>query len=458
MSTVKSTNPYNGSDLESYEHHTDEQVEAALKAADRQFSAWRKTSLQKRNEFMIEFGALLRSQKEDLAKLATLEMGKPIEQSISEIEKCADLCDYYADKSTEFLKNKVVQESNPQKFISYQPIGCVLAIMPWNYPFWQVIRFLVPTVLAGNVALLKHASNVTGCALKIEELMAKAGFGKGVFQTLIVSSDKIEKIIENKIVKAVSLTGSEPAGSAVAQTAGRKIKKFVLELGGSDPYIIMPDADLDLAAEKSVQARLQNNGQTCIAAKRFIVHENVYDEFKQKIMDLCDQKKFGDPLDKDTDMGPLATSSLADELKEQIAKSVKQGAQLIYEKKPNEDSNGTFAPITILEDIPKSSPAYTDELFGPAFLLFKFSDLDEALSIANDTEFGLGGGVFTSDIEKGREIAEVGIESGSVSVNDFTKSDPEMPFGGVKKSGVGRELSFLGIHEFVNIKTIVVNT
>jgi len=290
MSTIKSVSPFNGEEIGSYQSFDDEKVLASLKLADSQFHTWKKTSLKERNELMIKLGKLIRKNSDELAKLATLEMGKPLDQSIAEVNKCADLCDFYASKSEDFLKTQVVKESNPQKLISYQPLGCILAVMPWNFPYWQVIRFAVPTLLAGNVALLKHASNVTGCALKIEELMLEAGFAKGVFQTLIVSSDKIEKIIENPIVKAASLTGSGPAGSAVGETAGRNIKKVVLELGGSDPYLILADADLDKAAEKCAQSRLQNNGQSCIAAKRFIIHESIYEDFKSKVIKICDQK------------------------------------------------------------------------------------------------------------------------------------------------------------------------
>jgi succinate-semialdehyde dehydrogenase/glutarate-semialdehyde dehydrogenase len=457
MSEVKSINPFNGEEVGSYKIHNDEQILASIKLADSQFHTWKKMELKERCKLIVNFGNLLRTQCDELAKLATLEMGKPLEQAKAEVNKCADLCDFYAGKAEEFLKPKIVQESNPMKMISYQPIGCVLAVMPWNFPYWQVVRFAVPTLLAGNTALLKHASNVSGCALKIEELLLEAGLAKGIFQTLVVSSDSIENIINNRIIKAVSLTGSGPAGSAVGQTAGKNIKKMVLELGGSDPYIILEDADLDNAAKNCAQSRLQNNGQSCIAAKRFIVHEKVYDQFKDKLIKICEQKKYGDPLEPSTDIGPLAKESLAKELSKQVKDSVEGGAKLAYQKECTLES-GAFSPITILEDIPKGTPAYRDEFFGPVFLLFKFSHLDEALKIANDSDFGLGGGVFTSNLELGQEIAETGIDSGSVFVNSFTKSDPEMPFGGIKDSGIGRELSSFGIHEFVNIKSISVSS
>jgi len=457
MSEIKSINPFSGDEVGSYQTHSDEKIQAALKLADSQFHTWKKTDLEGRSKLVVNFGKLLRENIDELAEIATLEMGKPIEQAKAEVNKCADLCDFYAEKASDFLKPKIVSESKPLKMISYQPMGCVLSVMPWNFPYWQVVRFAVPTLLAGNVAILKHASNVSGCALKIEKLLLQAGFAEGVFQTLIVSSDNIEDIIDNRIIKAVSLTGSGPAGSAVAEAAGRNIKKVVLELGGSDPYLILEDADLDKAAEDCVQSRLQNNGQSCIAAKRFIIHESVYDEFKDKLIKLCDQKKYGDPMDASTHVGPLAKVSLAEELSKQVRDSIEGGAKLAYQKECSEGSKAFF-PITMLEDIPEKSPAYRDEFFGPVFLLFKFSNLEEGLKIANDSDFGLGGGVFTSNLKLGKEIAETGIDSGSVFVNSFTKSDPEMPFGGIKDSGIGRELSSYGIHEFVNIKTISVSS
>jgi len=456
MSLIKSVNPFSNEVLESYTPHTDEEILSALESANSEFKLWKKKTLDERSKLIVKLGKCIRLQQEELAELAVLEMGKPRAQAKAEILKCADLCDFYAEHAGEYLKTQVVKVSSPQKLISYQPIGCVLAVMPWNFPFWQVIRFAVPTVLAGNVALLKHASNVSGCALKLEKLFSAAGFEKGVFQALLLPSDKVTDVIENPIVKAVSLTGSGPAGSAVAETAGRKIKKVVLELGGSDPYLILKDADLSLAAEACAQSRLQNNGQSCIAAKRFIVHDLVYEEFKKKIIEICETKTYGNPMDSNTDIGPLAKESLAEELRDQVLRSQDAGAVVVYQKECLQESKAFF-PITILENISKKCPAYSEEFFGPVFLLFKFSNLDEALEIANDSNFGLGAGVFTSDLELGLEIAETGLDSGNVSLNTFVKSDPEMPFGGVKESGIGRELSSFGIHEFVNVKSLVVN-
>jgi len=455
MSLIKSINPFSNEVLESYKVHTDDQVKSALDLADATYQVWKQKKLNERSSLIVELGECIRAQADELAELITLEMGKPLAQAKAEIDKCADLCDFYAERAGSYLETKVVSHSSPEKLISYRPLGCVLAVMPWNFPFWQVIRFAVPTLLSGNVALLKHASNVSGCALRLERLFLEAGFEKGVFQTLVLPSQKVEALIESPIVKAVSLTGSGPAGSAVAETAGRKIKKVVLELGGSDPYLILKDADLDLAAEACVQSRLQNNGQSCIAAKRFIVHESVFDEFKNKVINICETKKYGDPMGLATDVGPLAKETLADELRDQVLRSKKAGAVVTYQKDCMQNSKAFF-PITILENISKKCPAYSEEFFGPVFLLFKFSTLDEALELANDSVFGLGGGVFTSNVKLGREIAETMLDAGNVAVNAFVKSDPEMPFGGVKESGIGRELSSHGIYEFVNVKAVTV--
>ncbi len=382
-------------------------------------------------------------------------MGKPIVQSRSEVEKCAWLCDYFAENGEEFLKDKIVESDASKSFVTFQPLGVVLAVMPWNFPYWQVFRFAVPGLMAGNAGVLKHASNVTGCALAIEEIFREAGFPENLFRTLIVSSKKMDKVIELEKIRAVTLTGSVPAGKAVASKAGSLIKKTVLELGGSDPYVVLEDADLDAAADICVTSRLINGGQSCIAAKRFVIVEEVYDKFRDLFVEKMKAKKMGDPFDESNDLGPQAKDNLRDDLHDQVKKSVEIGAKLLLGGKIP-DRKGAYYPPTVLENVGQGMPAYDDELFGPVASLIRAKDEIEAVKIANDSVFGLGAAVFTNDVNRGERIAREELNAGNCFVNAFVKSDPRLPFGGVKESGYGRELSWFGIHEFVNIKTVYI--
>jgi succinate-semialdehyde dehydrogenase/glutarate-semialdehyde dehydrogenase len=382
----------------------------------------------------------------------TDEMGKPIQQSISEIEKCKWVCEYYAENAENFLEEEIIETDADKSYVQFDPLGVVLAIMPWNFPFWQVFRFAAPALMAGNVALLKHASNVQMCAREIESIFRDAGFPEGCFTTLLIGSSKVEQVIANSSVKAVTLTGSEIAGSKVAQFSGRYIKKTVMELGGSDPFIVLEDADIDKAVETGVKARLINNGQSCIAAKRFIIVENVFDKFKEQFVAKMKAQKIGDPLDESVDIGPMARRDLMEQLHDQVERSVKNGAKLICGGKPL-DRKGNYYPPTVLTDIKPGMPAYEEELFGPVAALFKVEDVYQALEVANSSKYGLGASLWTEDLQKARELTRL-IESGSVFINGLVKSDPRLPFGGVKFSGYGRELSHYGIKEFVNIKTV----
>jgi len=379
-------------------------------------------------------------------------MGKPISQSVGEVKKCANVCRFYAEKAEGFLQDETIQTQASKSFVSYEPLGIILAIMPWNFPFWQVFRFAAPALMAGNVGLLKHASNVPQCALAIEEIFLKAGFPAGAFTSILVGSDKIAKLLQDDRIQAATLTGSEGAGSKVAEVAGREIKKVVLELGGSDAFIVLEDADLDEAVETAVNSRMINTGQSCIAAKRFIVAESVADAFLEKMKETLDSKKTGNPLDKDSDYGPLARRDLAQELQKQVIESVAKGASVYLLGGHEEPETAYFKPM-ILTDVKPGMPAYEDELFGPVATVFKVKDEQEAIRIANDHRYGLAATIFTQDTAKAVKLAHQ-IESGNVFINAMVQSSPEMPFGGVKKSGFGRELSYIGIREFVNQKSI----
>ncbi|MDX9881180.1 MAG: NAD-dependent succinate-semialdehyde dehydrogenase [Prolixibacteraceae bacterium] len=452
---MQSINPYTGLLIAGYENYPAEKMNRLIDLVDAEFQQWKKTSFQERKKLMLNLKKQLLDQKEILASGIVAEMGKVKREALGEIEKCAWVCDYYAEKAESFLKNEVIKTEATESYISFQPLGTVLAVMPWNFPFWQVFRFLAPALMAGNTGLLKHASNVAGCALAIEKLVADAGFPKNVFRTLLISGSEVKAVIENPKVKAVTLTGSTPAGKSVASVAGSVLKKTVLELGGSDPYIICEDADIAGAARLCVASRLLNAGQSCIGAKRFIVMESVYESFRNEFVFRMEAATYGDPNDPDTTIGPLARRDLRDELHQQVTKSVGLGAKILCGGFIPE-GEAPFYPPTVLENVKPGMPAYHEELFGPVAVLFCVKTMDEALQIANDTVFGLGAGVFTSDVETGKTLAEKGLEAGCVFVNDFVKSDPRLPFGGIKESGYGRELSLFGIREFVNIKTVVV--
>lgn len=400
---------------------------------------------------------ILESEKKSFAGIMTLEMGKPINAAVQEAEKCAWVCRYYAENAERHLADEVVETNATKSFVRYQPLGVVLAVMPWNFPFWQVFRFAAPALMAGNVGLLKHASNVPQCALAIEEIIHRAGFPDGAFQTLLIASDEVQTLLEDSRVAAATLTGSEPAGRSVASIAGKQIKKTVLELGGSDPFIVMPSANLEEAITTAVKARTMNNGQSCIAAKRFIVHEQIYDEFETRFVEAMKNLLVGDPLDEQVEIGPLATEQILKDVEDQVQVSVAAGAKVLTGGKrmefEGELARGNFYEPTVLVDIPKESPAFRDEIFGPVASLFRVGRLDEAIELANATIFGLGSAAWTSDQgERDRFIDE--IEAGCVFINGMVASDPRLPFGGVKHSGYGRELSQFGIREFVNIKTV----
>ncbi len=449
-----SKNPYTQEVVKTYPELTDDEIESKLEISKNAFEIWKNTSFEERASLMKKVGEILRKNARKYGEMMTLEMGKPIKQAVAESEKCAWVCDYYAQNSENILTLEYINTGVTESFVRFDPIGPILAIMPWNYPFWQVFRFLAPALMAGNVGLLKHASNVPGCALLIEEILIEAGFPKGVFQILLVGSSKVEQIIEDERIKATTLTGSESAGRSVASISGKNIKKTVMELGGSDPYIVLSDADIDEAVNVGVIARLQNVGQTCIAAKRFIIEESIYDEFLDKFKIAFEAQKIGNPMEEDTVIGPMYAESGLKDIENQVILATSNGAKVITGGQRIE-GQGFFYPPTILTDISKSNPIYYEELFGPVAMVFKVSDENEAIKVANDSPFGLGASLWTQDLEKGKKLAKE-IEAGCVFINGQVKSDPRLPFGGIKNSGFGRELGSYGIKEFVNIKTVVV--
>lgn len=449
---IATINPATGETLRTFEALTDSEIERKIQLAADTFHKHRSTSFSERAEKMMRAAEILESDKTEFGRIMTTEMGKPIKAAIAEAEKCAWVCRYYAENAESFLADEIIETNAARSYVRYQPIGPVLAVMPWNFPFWQVFRFAAPALMAGNVGLLKHSSNVPECALAIEDIFRRAGFPEGAFQTLLIGSDKVGRVLDDTRVMAATLTGSEPAGRKVASEAGKQIKKTVLELGGSDPFIVMPSANLDEAASTAVKARTINNGQSCIAAKRFIVHKDIADEFEHRFVREMEALKIGDPMDESTDIGPLATEDILRDLDEQVRKSVDAGARLLTGGKRLERAGYYYAP-TVLTDIHKDSPAYSEELFGPVASLFRARDIDEAIRIANDSMFGLGSSAWTNtEAEREQFIDE--IEAGSVFINGMVASDPRLPFGGVKNSGYGRELSVHGIREFVNIKTV----
>jgi succinate-semialdehyde dehydrogenase/glutarate-semialdehyde dehydrogenase len=452
---LKSINPFNGKTIATFKEHTTKQIDVKITQTHIAWQKWNKTSFKERAKLMLKLAEILKFKKEKLAELMTLEMGKTKASAVSEIEKCVLVCEYYAEHTEEILADQIVETKATKSFVTFQPIGIVMAIMPWNFPFWQVFRFLAPNIMAGNCGILKHASNVSGCALAIESLMEEVGFPKHVFQTLLANSKKVNAIIENPLIKAVTLTGSELAGKIVAAKAGSVLKKCVLELGGNDPYLILQDADLEQAVEVCVNSRMLNNGQSCIAAKRFIVVKSIEKKFIALFKLKMEQIKMGNPLNKETGLGPLARVDLRDELHQQVMKSIKKGAKCVLGGEIPK-GKGAFYPPTILTGIKKGMPAYNEELFGPVASIISAKDDKEAIKIANDSAFGLGSAVFSKDINRAEKIAKEELQAGNAFVNDAVKSDPRLPFGGIKNSGYGRELSSFGIHEFLNIKTVYI--
>ena len=453
---MKTVNPTTGKVIEEYEMMDDAELDSIINKAAVAQNDWKELSFDQRAEYLNKVAQILKDRKEVLGELMATEMGKPLAQGVSEAEKCAWVCEYYAENAASFLENETIETDASKSYVTYNPLGTVLAIMPWNFPFWQLFRFAAPALMAGNAALLKHAPNVTGCALEIEHIIHKAGIPKSVFRTVLADIEQTQAMITHSEIDAVTLTGSTRAGKAVAGQAGSVLKKTVLELGGSDPYLILKDADLEKAAETCVISRLINSGQSCIAAKRFIAVQDVYDDFLELVISNMNEKMVGDPFEESTDIGPMARFDLRDQLHEQVKKSIKNGAECLLGGEIS-DSEGAFYPATVLTDIKKGMPAYEEELFGPVASVLKAENEEEAIAIANDTQFGLGAAVFSRDAARAERIASERLEAGCCFVNEFVKSDPRLPFGGIKKSGFGRELSHHGIKEFVNIKTVFIS-
>ncbi len=449
---IASINPANGEKLKEFSAFTEKEIDERLKRAEEAFAHHRREPFAKRGQLMLAAASLLEQGKKELAQTITLEMGKLLGGAIGEIEKCARVCRFYAENAERFLEDEPVQTDAARSFVRYQPLGAVLAIMPWNFPFWQVFRFAAPALMAGNVGLLKHAANVPQCALAIEKIFCRAGFDEGVFQTLLIEAEQVEHLIVDPRVKAVTLTGSERAGSAVASAAAREIKKAVLELGGSDAFIVMPSADFKAALTTAVKARTINSGQSCIAAKRFFIADKVYDDFLRQFVERMRALKIGDPLDETTEIGPLATEQILNGVHDQVQKSVAAGAKLLTGGN-RIHGPGFFYEPTVLVNVPRKSPAYHEEVFGPVASIFRVRDVADAIEIANDSPFGLGASAWTGDPTE-KELFASELDAGMVFINGMVASDPRLPFGGVKRSGFGRELGAAGIREFTNIKTI----
>ncbi|MGI8917134.1 MAG: NAD-dependent succinate-semialdehyde dehydrogenase [Pyrinomonadaceae bacterium] len=450
--SIATINPATGETLQTFDELSGQQLEQKLQLAAETFRSYRKTTFAERSELMLRATAILDSDKQKYARLMTLEMGKPLKGAVQEIEKCALVCRYYAENAEGHLADEVVETNATRSFVRFHPLGPVLAVMPWNFPFWQVFRFAAPALMAGNVGLLKHASNVPQCALAIEEIFKQAGFPDGAFQTLLIGSPLVEQVLNDARVAAATLTGSEPAGRSVAGIAGKQVKKTVLELGGSDPFIVMPSANLDEAITTAVKARTINSGQSCIAAKRFIVAARIYPEFEKRFVEQMQALKVGDPMEEATDVGPLATEQILKDVADQVKTSVAAGAVVLTGGGKLQRAGNFYEP-TVLTNIPADSPASCEEIFGPVAMLFRVGNLDEAISLANNTSFGLGAAAWTNDAtERDRFINE--LEAGCVFINGMVASDPRLPFGGIKNSGYGRELGEFGIREFVNIKTV----
>lgn len=450
---IATTNPATNETIKTFTALTTAEIELKLTLADSTYKKYRQTSFDQRSQWLNNAAAILERDQEKFAKIMTLEMGKPLKSAIAEVTKCAWVCRFYAEKAPEFLADKEITTNASSSYVSYQPLGIILAVMPWNFPFWQVFRFAAPALMAGNVGLLKHASNVPQSALAIADIIHEAGFPEGAFQTLLIGASQVADIVKDDRVMAATLTGSEPAGISLASVAGSQIKKTVLELGGSDPFIVLESADLDQAVATGVQARMLNNGQSCIAAKRFIVTENISDHFTEKLVAKFEELQVGDPMAEDTDIGPLATKQILSELETQVATAVQQGAKVLIGGQAYNDRPGNYYPPTILNNIDPNSSTSKEEFFGPVAMLFTVKDLDEAIALANDIPFGLGASGWTNDIEEQQRLINE-IEAGAVFINSLVKSDPRLPFGGIKRSGYGRELGVEGIREFVNQKTV----
>ncbi len=450
---MNSINPATGEVIDNFEQMDNAELDRIVRAASTAQDQWQKRSFTDRAELLSTTADILEDRKEEFAELMAREMGKPLPQGESESEKCAWVCRYYAENAETFLENEVIDSDAEKSYVTFNPLGTILAIMPWNFPFWQLFRFGAPGLMAGNGVILKHAPNVTGCALAIEEVMHQAGIPEPLFRTVIADIDQTQQLIAHSDIAAVTLTGSTKAGKAVASTAGSELKKTVLELGGSDPYIVLEDANVEKAAETCVTSRLINSGQSCIAAKRFIIVEENHESFLDAVKDRMSLKQIGDPFDNSTDIGPMAREDLRDTLHQQVQDSIKVGAECVLGGELP-DRKGAFYPPTVLANISKGMPAYDQELFGPVASVIKVEDEQEAIKVANDTDYGLGAAIFSEDVDRAEQIAARELQAGCCFINSFVKSDPRLPFGGIKESGFGRELSHFGIKEFVNVKTV----
>lgn len=450
---VITVNPYNLEEIADYDFYGDGYIGEIIEGAHDCFKNWKKTRFEEREDLVNRISKTLEKNKNEYAKLITTEMGKPIRESIAEIEKCIWLCEYYKEHAKDHLADEKIETDATKSYITYQPTGVIFAVMPWNFPFWQVFRFAIPNIIAGNTAVLKHAENTTGCSLEIENIFKEAEAPKGLFNSIVIQVEQVENIISNPKITGVTLTGSKGAGSSVASLSGKYVKKSVLELGGSDPYIILKDADIEQATDICVKSRMINGGQTCISAKRFIIEEDIYDDFLELFKKKMGSIEFGNPMDKKTKLGPLASIKHRDDLHDLVGKSVSQGAKCILGGEIP-DEKGAFYTPTILSDFDEDNIAYQEEFFGPVSLMTKAKNERQAIELANKTPFGLGGAIFSRNIQRAEYIAKNELESGAVFINDFVKSDPRLPFGGIKESGYGRELSEHGIKEFINIKIL----